>query len=552
LYQFHLALLTKAILPAIIVFMGVSESATPGLAKIQAVEVFSTGRHQSVVWTPEKLDQAVANFTQHQLPGGADKTPPLVIGHSEDQKLMKDSGYPAVGRPSKMWREDVPCRLCKGTCKAPQGVEAYDESGSCPICLGTGTQGLILADLDQVPRSIAKLINARAYDNVSSEMVENAPPQVPMTGANLRRIALLGGKLPHIKTLSDLPQADYEGFGEDVTPDVILRPMWCEKTPDGVWECFSEVIPEKHAEPNMREDWAKKLLAYGHKKEHIERMDEGMMADTCAVHEARDKPKYEHGDKSDKEWSEHEPKHEAMEAYAEMCHKHVENHVNRGKKIFGPHFSMDKVHHTEVRHHSHSEANMAEKFSEEDRKAIVAAVVAQIKGEVEPLKKDVADFKTATRDATKAARIEAFCERMKVANKVAPHELDATAVQTNPRFRTLPQRLMMLDDVQTVEKFSEGGKEISLTRLDLEMSAIEARPPQRYGELSRGGTAGAVVPAGQDVELHKVQLHYEAFSEVFKKLNTSKEEFVGGFLNNRKYDETITADKYLNPVAGKN
>ncbi len=645
-----------------------------GLCIVKGVEIFSTGRHQKVEWTHKKLQQAVSNFHEYQLPGKVDKTPPVVLGHSEAQKLMHESGFPRVGSPTAMSYREVPCRLCNATGKAPEGVEAFDEHGSCPVCLGTKVQGIVDADLGQMPRTIARLVKGRAYSGVSAEVMEDRPPQVPGEGASFRRITLQGDRLPHIKTLADLP-ADYESMAEVITPDVILRPLWCVQESGGAWECFSEVAtvesftehkpkgpgggqfttsnaatahqasakahdasvqadesgsyehhkrayhlhkkaafehekvadetgdtavkagmragkgqsanPEEHeavskrlyaemdvhkehaakhhdhaeahkkkaktvkaesfseedftegepmeefAEGKPGPDWAKKLLAYGHKASTLEKMDEDAGKEMAEMHDKLAAPKYEHGDRSDDDWQAHEPRAEAVEKYNEMCSEKMGHYKSRGKRLFGEeHFA---------------EAIMAEMFSEADKRAIVAAVVAQIKADVDPLKRDVAEFKTATRESTKRARVEAFAEQMKVAGKISPHEQDETARVANPRFRTLTERLMAMDDSAVVERFSEGGKEVTLTQLGMEMEAIKARPAQHYGSKTRGSADSG----GPDMDLAKVKLHYAAHAEKFSEYNTSEEEFVGGFIANRKYDKTITAEQYLNPVAGR-
>ncbi len=505
-----------------------------GLFVVKGVEIFSTGRHQKVEWTHKKLQQAVSNFHEYQLPGKVDKTPPVVLGHSEAQKLMHESGFPRVGSPTAMSYREVPCRLCNATGKAPEGVEAFDEHGSCPVCLGTKVQGIVDADLGQMPRTIARLVKGRAYSGVSAEVMEDRPPQVPGEGASFRRITLQGDRLPHIKTLADLP-ADYESMTEVVTPDVILRPLWCVQESGGAWECFSEVSKvEEFAEGKPGPDWAKKLLSYGHKASTLEKMDETAGKEMAEMHDKLAMPKYEHGDRSDDDWQAHEPRSEAVEKYGEMCaEKH--NHMKmRGKRLFGEeHFAeVDAV---------------AERFSEEQLAQITQAVVAKIGSQVGPLEKRVKDFEVATEAKTKRARVEAFAERMKLAGKIQPHEQDETARAANPRFRTLTERLMAMDDTVVVERFSEGGKEVTLTQLGMEMEAIKARPSQSYGSKTRGATESG----GPDMDLAKVELHYAAHAEKFAEYNTSKEEFVGGFIANRKYDPKITAEQYLNPVAGR-
>jgi hypothetical protein len=99
--------------------------------------------------------------------------PPVVVGHEEEQELLSNTGIPAAGYVIGLRRK--------------------------------GRQ--LFADLSQIFPDIAKLIEAGAYKHVSAEIYpKDRPPEgVPAVGCMLRRVALLGGQLPHIKSLSDLP-----------------------------------------------------------------------------------------------------------------------------------------------------------------------------------------------------------------------------------------------------------------------------------------------------------------------------------------------------------
>ena len=42
--------------------------------------------------------------------------------------------------------------------------------------------------------------------------------------------------------------------------------------------------------------------------------------------------------------------------------------------------------------------------------------------------------------------------------------------------------------------------------------------------------------------MNKVEAHFEKFAEVFRKIGTPKEELVSAFKNQRKRDDTLTAE----------
>lgn len=130
------------------------------------VEVFAAGVWQGDVYTIADLDDMVRNFADLY----PTIEPPVKIGHDEDQEF---SGVPAVGWVVRLWRE------------GPK----------------------LFADLEQVFPEIADLIEAGAYKKVSAEIYpKNEPPEgVQAQGYIFKAVAFLGGELPHLKHLAELP-----------------------------------------------------------------------------------------------------------------------------------------------------------------------------------------------------------------------------------------------------------------------------------------------------------------------------------------------------------
>ncbi len=211
------------------------------------VEVLDEGTHRDEAYTLADLHDIARNF---QLGVGI-VDPPVVIGHEEDQPLVaglaENSGSPAIG-----WVTALRVARRKGA------------DGK--------TRPVLLADLHHVHPQIAALVNARAYRKVSPEIYdedsypEDAPPV--WRGKALRRLALLGGQLPAIKTLRDLPPVRFasrvvSGQGLVVREDggsrssanhyplttnhhrrALLRRLGRARTADGRgWRVFSEVTP---------------------------------------------------------------------------------------------------------------------------------------------------------------------------------------------------------------------------------------------------------------------------------------------------------------------
>jgi hypothetical protein len=132
------------------------------------VEIFEAGSyHQGrYAYTEADLDQMVANWRAM----GDRLRPTLVIGHDEDQDLLKNSGLFAAG-----WLT---------------GLRRHGKK--------------LLADFKDVPRVIVDLIRRGAYRRVSAEVYHDFRQGGASRGHVLRRVALLGGEIPEIKTLQDV------------------------------------------------------------------------------------------------------------------------------------------------------------------------------------------------------------------------------------------------------------------------------------------------------------------------------------------------------------
>jgi hypothetical protein len=167
------------------------------LATVRGAEIFQAGVHRGERYTVADLDDMVKNFKLARLV----IDPPMVTGHEEDQSFLSDSGLPAAGWLLKVYR---------------RGAKLFGDFGG-------------------IPRSIAKLINARAYRKVSVEVYDEPPEGAPAgcKGRMIRRVAILGSELPQIKTLSDLPLAEYSEAPPVCVPWRLLGSVDCVKAADG-------------------------------------------------------------------------------------------------------------------------------------------------------------------------------------------------------------------------------------------------------------------------------------------------------------------------------
>jgi hypothetical protein len=131
-------------------------------AELNNIEIFEAGTYRGKTYTDADLDTMVKNFDE--LKG--EIKPVAVIGHDENQDLLKQSGLFSAG-----WMESV---------------------------RKVGTK--LVASFKDVPQLLADLINKGAFKRISSEIYNDYNGK----GLALRRVAILGGDIPEVKTLQDI------------------------------------------------------------------------------------------------------------------------------------------------------------------------------------------------------------------------------------------------------------------------------------------------------------------------------------------------------------
>ncbi len=154
--------------------------AVPKLAQVHNVEVFASGTHRGEEYSDQDLDEMVRNFRRLSSPRLPVRllTPTLAVGHEEEgeQPLWENTGYPAAGVVTNLWRDGHK----------------------------------LMADFGDVPPPVAKAINSRALRKVSAEVYTDFQDDHGRGyGMAIRRVALLGSEIPQIKSLADLPYATY-------------------------------------------------------------------------------------------------------------------------------------------------------------------------------------------------------------------------------------------------------------------------------------------------------------------------------------------------------
>lgn len=131
--------------------------------EVKGVEIFATG-----TWKGEKYDEVDLDKMVKQFNAGITKVP-LKIGHDSSQKV---AGQPAVGLLQRVYR--------------------------------VGKK--LMADIGNVPKLVAELINKKAYHSVSSEIAFDADFGGMIYDKLLVGVSLLGSEIPALNNLADIPK----------------------------------------------------------------------------------------------------------------------------------------------------------------------------------------------------------------------------------------------------------------------------------------------------------------------------------------------------------
>jgi hypothetical protein len=133
--------------------------------------------HRGKPYSDADLDEMIGNFNQSSAGSKPLVRVPAVLGHEENQEYLDRSDLPAAAWAKRIYREGH----------------------------------ILKADFGDMPPKVTKLIKSRAYRTVSAEIYDDPPEGVPGQGKMLRRVAFLGGEIPQVKSLEDIPAPEEHG-----------------------------------------------------------------------------------------------------------------------------------------------------------------------------------------------------------------------------------------------------------------------------------------------------------------------------------------------------
>jgi hypothetical protein len=240
---------------------------------IHNAEIFATGTHKGKPYDHRKLDKIVSNFRKFSYGKKPILRVPAVIGHEEDQSYLENSGLPAAG-----WITGV--RNVKRVCERCKGGGRHDGK-PCENCVGAGTASILKADIESIPRQVKRLLDGKAYRTISAEIYPEPPEGVPGEGPMLRRVAYLGGEIPHVKSIGEIPVIEEHSERSTHFPVVLRFSEFTNVPAKGFVAFFME------ASPMDREELIDKLMKeYGFRREALESADDELLAEMVRVHDS--------------------------------------------------------------------------------------------------------------------------------------------------------------------------------------------------------------------------------------------------------------------------
>ena len=427
-------------------------------AKLPWTTIFAVGQHRDGErpWTADDLRAMVANWNLNR----GKVEPPVVPGHEEFQALTA-SGVP-------------------GAEFLPPGTGFPENTGVFSLGAVTAlrTDGRTLeAQFAEVPARFAELINARVYRWVSIEVYDEPPPGCAGTGPMLRRVAFLGGDLPQVKSLGEIPKAYFaepspparwrlyseaRAMAESTTTDALIDILAAQPVqltpeilkdmpPDTLAAIAKQVTPEGGTGTLPEETTAAEVPPDFDRASAIQAI--------LAVDPAQDPA--------------------ALEAMDDAALYALWLEKTGGTGATGDVTGMSEGEVPAVPTTLTPQA--IQKFTEQSLASIKKAqaeFARQVAAEKAERARRVAAERTAARSAELVAA-RAYCEQLKRDGKVSPAECDG-----DPAKGILPlaETIGALPDPGTATKYAEGGKTFSLSPRAAFKRALDARKPRAYGE----------------------------------------------------------------------
>jgi hypothetical protein len=497
---------------------------TPGVT-IPGVEIFATGHYRGKDWSVRDLEEMAENFNKLGPDGNKLLQPPIVLGHEETQEFLEKTNLPSAGWPSKVW------------------LKKYNDSA-------TGKpEAILLANFADVPQSIANLIKNRRYRKVSAEIYDDfTDDHGNGYGKAIRRIALLGGEIPQVKRIADIP---IDSFSDrPIAYGTRLRRGESNASKSrGTYYVFSEVIPMDRASLSAQ------ALAAGLDQAVIDTMTDDQLAAVVKVLPAAAAP-------ADPLMMADMPREDliaelvaagqdpaTLEPLSDDELQELYNQLNGGETTTMADMTREEMI-AELVAQGQDPVALEAKTDDE-----LAAMLKPAEAAAAPAVAAMSERNRQRRTLTSTRRLNVALAREEARLKVRLREVkkrDAESfcesLVTAGRIRPVDKAnylalLMTLNDVRHVHKFTEGGKVKAVTAYEAKKKELSKLPVViHFGEKLQSKTTTT------EGEVQKVKSFAEMNQGAIKASGKTKEQFVHSFTELRKKKPELTAVEFGIPA----
>lgn len=525
------------------------------------VEVFEVGTHRGKPYTTKDLADMVRNFTRFSIGPDPKLNSPAVLGHEERQELLENSGLPAAGWQKRLWRHDG--KLKANTGGIPESIkkqlddeqylktsaELYDEPPAslfrdrAELLAELKHRGFdadaILAEAQQWAPQEAKrqqeMVKAGtlpANEAMTEEELLDKRLCQPM-GKMLRRLALLGAEIPQVKSLKNLPKPVPEKyrarqratwvshklpaplkFSEEKRPMANLQALIdalvkagvkAEEAPKVLDELMPLMSGEAAAPAPMADDPPPEAKVFDRAAAIAELAADGM--EPAALESMTDQELQDQLEQKRAQGA-------GAADMADTATPTVAAPVKAAAPVT-PTVPTQQHPNKVVMHYA------------EQAEARLLAVIAQTKA-----------LEKSQQDNIKATQINAFMETMR----------SDSNVRVTPAMEPLVRDMLVKCDNTKVLKFSEGGKTVEKTELQLQMEKVRALPVlTKLGEKHLPGRGtGSTTADDKSAKLATVSQFAEKHSTALSAVGQTKGSYVKRFEKRLENEPDLTAEEYCN------
>ena len=497
---------------------------------LRNVELFASGVYRGKRYTPEDVDQIAENCRKlaeyiH---------PPAVIGHEEENKYGEPTAAPErTDVPADGWIDPTSVRA----------VTRRDRVTGRP-------QRVLVGDIVDVSPELAKELKNKRFRKVSAEIYDNFVDNAGKShGKALRRVAFLGGEVPQVKGLADLPPLSFS--------ERAFLPSDCLTLGDRLtFICFAEVVSMD------REQMIQAIMEAmpGLNPATIEAMTDDQLADLAknlpTINQTSAQPAEQMADLTREEMIqflvENGLPEESLQELSDDEIKQVYDEMT-GEQSQEPGAAPESVQFADEEDVDYEREELIDKLASmgEDRATLEAMSDEELRALYEAKRAEsgqVESMSEITRKARRVSRVITNMTAQAVRHAAAMKRQDAEQFceRLIREGRILPSQkrdylnILLRENSHQVRKYSELGRRVVRTPYEQKKAELLRRPVIiRFSErIKQTG------PRSSEREVQAVQRFSEVHADALKKAGKTPAQYVEAFKKLRKANPEFTARDY--------